>query len=111
VSQVTARDVSIRAFRGTRRSSVYRECIVPEPVFSDMVAAGEGHSLPTLSSLDADGPHQLDKSHARKLAREVAEIGTPLHEPHLTALIDIARWCAHAKATSWLTIAGLPRAG
>ena len=111
MSPVPARVVSIRAFRGTRRSSVYRECLVPERVFSDMVAAGEGQALPTRSSLDADGPHQLDKGHARKLAREVAAIGTPLHEPHLTALIDIARWCAHAKATSWLTIAGLPHAG
>ncbi len=111
MSSASARVVSIRAFRGTRRSSVYRECLVPERVFSDIVAAGEGHSLPTLSSLDAAGPHQLDKGHARKLAREVAAIGTPLHEPHLTALIDIARWCAHAKATSWLTIAGQPHAG
>ena len=111
MSHTSAHDVSIRAFRGTRRSSVYRECIVPEHVFSDLVAAGESHALPTLASLAAHGPHQLDKGRARKLAREVAAIGTPLHEPHLTALLEIARWCAHAKATSWLTIAGRPQDG
>lgn len=101
--------VTIRAFRGTRRSSVYRECVVPERVFSRLLAAGESNGLPSLSSLDALGQHKLDKNRARKLAREVTAIEAVLHEPQLAAIVEIALWCAHSTATSWLTIVGPQR--
>lgn len=104
------RAVTIRAFRGTRRSSVYRECVVPEQVFARLVTAGEHKGLRSLASLDTGGPHKLDKNHARKLARDVAEVEGLLNEPQLAGIVQIALWCAHAKATSWLTIAG-PLAG
>jgi hypothetical protein len=96
----------IRAFRGTRRSSIYRECVVPEQVFSRLLAAGESNGLSSLAALDANGTHKLDKNHARKLAREVAAIEGLIGGPHLAGIVETALWCAHATATSWLTIAG-----
>jgi hypothetical protein len=99
-------EVRIRAFRGTRRSSVYRECVVPERVFQRLLAVGERKGLPSLSSLAAEGPHTLDKNNARRLAREMTAVDAVLNEPQLPAIIEIALWCAHATATAWLTIAG-----
>jgi hypothetical protein len=96
--------IIIRAFRGTRRSSVYRECVVSHGVFSSLLAAGRSDGLPSLASLDADGQHKLDKNHARKFAREVAAIDGVSNEPQLAAIVEVALWCAHATSTSWLTI-------
>ncbi len=98
--------VEIRAFRGTRRSSVYRECVVPETVFRRLLAAGESRGLPSLSALDPYGPHVLDKEHARKLADEVAVIHEAVNEPRFAAISDVALWCARARANSWLRIEG-----
>ena len=98
--------VEIRAFRGTRRSSVYRECIVSENVFRRLLVAGERLELPLLSSLDPYGPHELDKGHAKKLAEKMAVIQEAVNEPQFAAIIEVALWCAHARANSWLRIVG-----
>ncbi len=85
---------------------MYRECIVSENVFRRLLVAGERHELPLLSSLDPYGPHELDKEHARKLADEVAVIHEAVNEPRFAAIIEVALWCARARANSWLRIVG-----
>jgi hypothetical protein len=98
--------VEIRAFRGTRRSSVYRECVVSERVFRSLLAAGESIGLPVLSSLDPYGPHELDKADAAKLADEVAVIQERVNEPQFADISQVAMWCARARANSWMRIVG-----
>ena len=78
----------------------------PSGSFSGCWQSASRKGLPSLSSLAAEGPHRLDKSNARKLAREVTAVEAVLNEPQLPAIIEIALWCAHATATAWLTIAG-----
>jgi hypothetical protein len=102
--------VAIRAFRGTRRSSVYRECLVSEKVFGRLLATGETRGLPLLSSLDSRGPHELDKKRSRRFAEEAAVVEDAVNEPDFAAIVEIALWCAHAKGNSWLRIVG-PRGG
>jgi len=85
---------------------VYRECIVSENVFRRLLVAGERHELPLLSSLDPYGPHELDKGHAKKLAEKMAVIQEAVNEPQFAAIIEVALWCAHARANSWLRIVG-----
>ena len=87
---------------------MYRECVVSDDLFRQLLAAGESHGLPSLSALDAYGPHKLDKQHARRFAREVASVHDALHEPKMAAVIEVALWCAHATDTSWLTIRRRP---
>src|ERR1700722_890714 len=87
--------VGIRAFRGTRQASVYRERVVSGRAFSRIVAAGAGRGLPVLSSLARRGPHRLDKPTARRLADEAESIridGEPLVlDAELTAFGEGAR--------------------
>ena len=86
---------------------MYRECVVPATVFRRLLELGASNGLRSLASLDVPGPHTLDKNHARKLARDVAAIEAAVpSEPELAAIAEIARWCARATDTSWLTIVG-----
>jgi hypothetical protein len=52
-------EVEIRAFRGSRRAPVYREHVLEQRRFRQILAAGERHGLDLLSSLDPNGPHEL----------------------------------------------------
>jgi hypothetical protein len=102
-------DVEIRAFRGTRRSAVYREHVVAGIVFARMLLAARDRDLPLLSSLDRAGPYRLAPPQARQLAREVDALEDAVRSPafsrHLEAIGDVARWCARARGRSWMTIA------
>ena len=102
--------VEIRAFRGSRRTSVYREHVLSERAFAQIVAAGERKELALLSSLEQFGPHELDKRKAAQLADETTSIRTSGEllelDEDLTAIAEVARWCAHASADSWLKIEG-----
>jgi hypothetical protein len=73
-------------------------------VFRRLLAAGENHGLPLLSSLDPCGPHELDKQQAQKLADEVRVIEN--NEPSVVAIAQLALWCARARANPWLSIIG-----
>ena len=68
--------VEIRAFRGSRRASVYREYVLSERAFAQILAAGERKELALLSSLDQYGHHELDKRKAAQLADEATRIRT-----------------------------------
>ena len=102
--------IEIRAFRGTRRASVYREHVLSEAAFERIVAVGAEHGLGVLSSLDPADPHEFDKREAQRLAHDADELRRSSELPDLdgdlTALGEIARWCARASGRSWLTIAG-----
>jgi hypothetical protein len=102
--------VEIRAFRGPRRASVYREHALPEKAFARILGVGERAGLPLLSSLDPSGPRELDKSEAQQLADEATSIRAgaelPDLDPDLVAIAEVARWCAHASGESWMKIEG-----
>jgi len=83
---------------------VYRECVVSDDLFRRLVAAGATHGYRSLTALEPRGPHRLDKRHARRFAREVADVQDSLREPEVAAIIEVALWCAHATHNSWLTI-------
>ncbi len=102
--------VEIRAFRGSRRASVYRKYVLSERAFAQILAAGERKELALLSSLDQYGHHELDKRKAAQLADEATRIRTSGElldlDEDLTAIAEVARWCAHAADDSWMKIEG-----
>ena len=102
--------VEVRAFRGTRRASVYRDHVLPEGDFGRILAAGTARGRALLSSLDQHGPHELDKASAKRLAEEATDLRMsgelPDLDGDLIALIEVARWSAHASDESWLRIEG-----
>src|SRR5207248_11377788 len=94
--------VEIRAFRGSRRTSVYREHVLSERAFAQILAAGERKELALLSSLDQYGPHELDKRKAAQLADEATSIRTSGElldlDDDLTAIAGVAPRCGPASA-------------
>ena len=94
---------SVKAFRGTRRSSIYREFVLEDEAFDRIVDA--------LGRQGIDG--ELDKDEARRLAEELSELRTnaalPELDDHLTAIAELARWCSRATGDAWLRIG--PRTG
>jgi hypothetical protein len=85
--------VAIRAFRGSRRSSVYREHELDAESFARIGAAW---------------PREFDKAGARRLADELTALrasATLLDlDDDLTAIGELARWCARASGDAWLRI-------
>jgi hypothetical protein len=103
--------VELRAFRGSRRASVYRAHVVSEADFARILRSGAAHDLSLLASFRREVPHDLDKETARQLAAEASEIrmsGELLDlDGDLVAIAELARWCARAPTRSWMTIEGL----
>jgi hypothetical protein len=85
--------VAIRAFRGTRRSSVYREHLVDDAAY-ERIAAG--------------WPQEFDKAGARRLAEELTALRASAAllelDDELTAIAELARWCARPGGDGWLRI-------
>ena len=106
----TGESVEIRAFRGTRRASVYREHVLPEKAFARILTVGERVGLPLLSSLDQYGSRELDQTEAQQLADELTTIRAsaelPDLDPDLVAIAEVARWCGRASGEAWLKIEG-----
>ena len=104
------RGVEIRAFRGTRRTSVYRTHLLPQGEFRRIVATAERHGLGLLPTLDPRGRHELGKQEAHALAAETSSLrmsGELADLDHdLTEIAEVARWCARASEDSWLLIEG-----
>jgi len=97
--------MELRAFRGTRRRSVYQAHVFEDEAFARIRAAARLHGLVLLGSLE---PRELDKEDARRLADELGTIRASLELPDLdadlTALGDVARWCSRASGDAWLRI-------
>ncbi len=76
--------------------------------FAQILAVGKKNGLSLLSSLDPQGRHQLDKREAQRMADEITRIsaGGDLRalDDDLTAIAEIARWCARASDNSWMKI-------
>jgi hypothetical protein len=102
--------VEVRAFRGTRKASVYREHVLVEAAFVRILEVADREGLTLLQSLDQFGPHELGKADARRLANEATSIRAsgvlPELDDELTALAEVANWCARATDNSWLRIEG-----
>jgi hypothetical protein len=100
--------VEVRAFRGTRRTSVYREHVLSERDFERILAAGAARGLSLLASLEPHRPHELRKADARRLADETTDVRSAADLPdldhELVAIAELARWCARASGDAWLKI-------
>ena len=100
--------VEFRAFRGSRRSSVYRSHTLTDAALARIVDVAARERLPALSSLGEPGPHDVDKRDARRFADEATSIraaATLLElDEDLTALAEVANWCARSREDAWLRI-------
>jgi hypothetical protein len=97
--------VELRAFRGTRRSSVYRVHAVDEAAAARIREAAARLGLPLLASLD---PGELDRDEARRLGGELRRLRRSAVllelDSDLTALALVATWCARAPGRAWLRV-------
>jgi hypothetical protein len=84
---------SVKAFRGTRRSSIYREHVLSETAF-DRIAAG--------------WPQEFDKLGARRLAEELTALRASAAlldlDDDVTAIAELAHWCGRSTGNAWLRI-------
>ena len=100
--------VEIRAFRGSRRRSVYREHVLPESHFERIRASAKKRGLPIVAALDFRNRHELDKRRARALAAEANALRVSAELPDLdddlTEIAEIAHWCARASGGAWLQV-------
>ncbi len=100
--------IEIRAFRGTRKSSVYLEHVLSKNAYRRILAAGERRGLAALSLLDEHGPYELDKLNAHRVADEAGSLrasGELIElDDDLTSIAELARWCARSSETSWMKI-------
>ena len=99
--------VEARAFRGTRKKSVYRAYPFDHRNLVRIAGAGQASGLAAVAALTTL-PHELDKDDAGRLATELSELrrsGTLLDLDHdLIALAELARFCARARSGAWLTV-------
>jgi hypothetical protein len=100
--------VHARAFRGTRKKSVYRDHVIPANDLARIAEAGRKAELHLVASL-ASLPCELNKKDALHLAGQLSELrlGAELLDldNHLTTLAELARFCARARGGAWLTFA------
>ena len=98
----------LRAFRGTRRSSVYRDHRVDGEAATRIARAAAAHGLPRLADLPGPGSADLDKRAARQLAEEATRLRATADLPELdadlTAIAEVAGWCGRAAGRSWLHV-------
>jgi hypothetical protein len=100
--------VEARAFRGTRKKSVYRSHPLGYRDLVRIATAGEHSNLPLVAALAAL-PCEVEKADAERLAAELSELrrsGSLLDlDDDLTSLAELERFCARARAGAWLTVA------
>jgi hypothetical protein len=94
---------SVKAFRGTRRSSIYREYVLEDGALARILEAAGRQGLET----------QMDKDEARRFAEELSELrasaALPDLDDHLTAIAELARWCSRAPDKGWLAVGAVSR--
>jgi hypothetical protein len=100
--------VELRAFRGTRRSSVYRSHTLTRQALERIVEAARAEGLPELGGLDPARQHELGKREARRVAEEASQLRASARlldlDGDLTATAEVANWCARAAERSWLRV-------
>jgi hypothetical protein len=99
--------IEARAFRGTRKASVYRGHVLEADDLNRIAEAGRRAGFDLVASL-ATAPIEVGKENARRLAGELSElrVGAELLDldDDLTALAELARFCARARERAWLTL-------
>jgi hypothetical protein len=99
--------VEARAFRGTRKKSVYRSHPLGYRQLVRIADAAEQSSLRLVATLAAL-PCEVEKDDAGRLAAELSELrlsGALIDlDDDLTALAELARFCARARGGAWLTV-------
>ena len=99
--------IELRAFRGTRRRSVYRAHSLEQARLRRIRAVATLLDLPLLRSIDPETTSTLDRRDARRLAEETSRLrvsGELLDlDEDLAAIATLARWCQHDRA-GWMTI-------
>jgi hypothetical protein len=102
--------VELRAYRGKRRASTYREHVVPEELFVRTLLLASAYELHQLPTLDQYGPFELNKEQARRVDDEVAFLSTVVNDvllaPHLEAISAVAAHCWRHSGDAWLHIEG-----
>jgi hypothetical protein len=100
--------VELRAFRGTQRSSTYRQHALAITDFIRIRDTARSIGLPVIGSLDPHRVDRLDKEAAWRVAEEATRLrlGSKLLDldDHIAAIASLARWCAQPGG-AWLTIA------
>lgn len=103
--------IEIRAFRGSRRSSVYRACVVPAPAAARMRRAADRHGLSGLASVLDPERGELPKETARRAAEDANALrlsGELLDvDEELLEVADLASWCSRARRGAWLSARAL----
>ncbi len=98
--------VEFRAFRGTRRSSVYRSHRIDGETFRRIVEASSAEGLAALRQLAPDS--ELDAVEARQVAAELTRLRSSAVvvdlDSDLAAIAAVANWCARARGSAWLTV-------
>jgi hypothetical protein len=99
--------VEVRAFRGTRRSAIYRTHTLESADFCRIRDAARSLDLPLIGSLDPRRLDRLDKDAATRVAEEMTQLrlsGQLLElDDDLAAIASLARWCRHS-GSAWMTI-------
>ena len=99
--------VEARAFRGTRKKSVYRSHPLPADSVARIASAGRGSGLALVASLDS-ADVQVQKEDARRLADELSELRLGVQlldlDEDIVVLAELARFCARSRRGSWLTL-------
>jgi hypothetical protein len=100
--------VEFRAFRGTRRSSVYRAHTVETSAFRRIVEAAAAERLAELPRLASPAAAELDAAAARRIATELTQLRSAAVvvdlDRDLAAIAAVANWCAHGRGRAWLTV-------
>ena len=98
--------VEFRAFRGTRRSSVYRSHALDGGAFSRIVDAAAAAGLAALQHLAPIA--ELNAAEAHQLAAELTQLRSSAAlvdlDSDLAAIAALASWCARARRSAWMTV-------
>jgi hypothetical protein len=98
----------VRAFRGTRRSSLFREQLLAAAAVDSLQQAAARRGLTTIGTLGRDRSERRSKQQAAQLADELGillrQLDLPELDAQLTQLLALTRWCARARGGAWLTL-------
>ena len=101
--------VDVRAFRGSRRSSVYRNQTLTGQDFRRILDVARSLELPVLGSLGSGRPERLNKDKASRVTEEATQLrlsGQLLElDDELATIASLGRWCRH-RGTTWMTFHG-----
>jgi hypothetical protein len=102
------REIELRAFRGTRRSSTYRAHSLRADRAARLAAAAASGNLTALAAAAYGESADLDKRAARRLADEATALRSSARvlelDDDLTAIALVANWCARATGRAWLQV-------